>query len=228
MKPRIVKTPFILLMATLLWAPAAQSDTAAGGEMAAVGRSTAAPAVAVANASPRAVVERLHESLIETMRLGKDAGFDARAAYVTPVVGNAFDVEYMSAKSVGRYWKKLDDAQKEKWRAQFEGFLAANYAGNFKEHDGERFETLGEEDSARSTRIVMTKLVVPGEDDVAFNYRLRERDGEWRIIDVYLKGTVSELALRRSDFSAILKRDGFEELTTAIDEKIAKLRKKGS
>jgi phospholipid transport system substrate-binding protein len=217
---RIVLPSLLLLTALFLFAlPAASS------EMAAVSASTPSPA---ATASPQQVVEDLHRALIETMQMGKQASFVARVAHIEPVVERTFDVDYMGAKCVGRYWKKLDDAQKQHWRTQFKGLLTANYAGNFKEHDGERFETLGEEPSTRSTRIVMTQLVVPGEDDVAFNYRLREVDGRWRIIDVYLKGTVSELALRRSDFSSILKREGFEELTTAVENKIEKLRKKGS
>ena len=39
------------------------------------------------------------------------------------------------------------------------------------------------------------------------------------MIDVYLNGTVSELALRRSEYSTVLKRDGFEKLIETIDDK---------
>ena len=34
----------------------------------------------------------------------------------------------------------------------------------------------------------------------------------WRIVDIYLNGTVSELALRRSEYSALIQREGFEAL----------------
>ena len=220
---RSAKAPFCLIVLALLIAGPTLAD-----KLAAVGPNDAAASAKAKSESPIEVVEGLHGILVETMKLGKKAGFDARLQRVSPAVERAFDVEYMSAKCVGRHWKKLDDAEKAGWRAQFMGLLTANYAGNFKDFDGERFETLGEEPSARSTQIVMTKLIVPGDEDVAFNYRLKERDGQWRIIDIYLRGTVSELALRRSDFASILKRDGFEELTVAVDEKIAKLRKKGS
>jgi len=78
-----------------------------------------------------------------------------------------------------------------------------------------------------SQRWGVTKLHVPGSEDVVLNYRLRAVEGGWRIIDIYLKGTVSELALRRSDFSSILKQKGFPELTAALDQKVAELREKG-
>ena len=54
------------------------------------------------------------------------------------------------------------------------------------------------------------------------DYRMRPNgEGEWRIVDVYLSGTVSELALRRSDYSGVLRSDGFEALRTAVETKIA-------
>jgi phospholipid transport system substrate-binding protein len=68
---------------------------------------------------------------------------------------------------------------------------------------------------------------VPNEDDVQLNYRLIEKNGEWRVIDVYLNGTVSELALRRSEYSSALKREGFDELLASIETKIADLKSKG-
>jgi phospholipid transport system substrate-binding protein len=55
------------------------------------------------------------------------------------------------------------------------------------------------------------------------NYRLRATDGVWRIIDIYLKGTVSELALRRADYTALLEKNGFEALTKTMQQKLADL-----
>ena len=67
---------------------------------------------------------------------------------------------------------------------------------------------------------------MPGSEDVVLNYRLRKTRDGWRIIDIYLKGTVSELALRRSDFSSTLKQKGFGELAAAVDRKIQNLKSK--
>ena len=85
-------------------------------------------------------------------------------------------------------------------------------------------EILGEQEAQRNTRIVLTRLNVPGGEDVIFNYRLRMTPQGWQIIDIYLKGTVSELALRRSDFTTTLKKKGFPVLASTVDQKIANLR----
>lgn len=85
--------------------------------------------------------------------------------------------------------------------------------------------TLGEEPATNDTRVVLTRLIIPNDDDVHLNYRLREVDGEWKIIDIYLNGTVSELALRRSEYSAVLQREGFKKLLDTLDDKVKELAK---
>jgi phospholipid transport system substrate-binding protein len=61
----------------------------------------------------------------------------------------------------------------------------------------------------------------PQDEDVELTYRLRKEGDTWKIVDIYQKGTVSELALRRSEYSAVLKRDGFEALLKTVDAKTA-------
>jgi phospholipid transport system substrate-binding protein len=183
--------------------------------------------VAAEGPSPREVVEKLHGGLLEAMKRADEYGFQGRYDYIEPIVAETFDLEFMGSKSVGRHWKKLSPEDKQLWLKKFLGYLAANYAGNFTDYGGEQFHTLGDEPAKRDTRVVLTKLQIPGDEDVIFNYRLRKKAGEWKIIDIYLKGTVSELALRRSDFSTTLKQKGFANLTTAVDRKIAELRDKG-
>jgi len=71
---------------------------------------------------------------------------------------------------------------------------------------------------------VKTRLINPQDENVELNYRLRQVDGKWKIIDVYLDGTVSELALRRSEFVSIVKREDLNALVAALEEKITKLK----
>jgi phospholipid transport system substrate-binding protein len=105
--------------------------------------------------------------------------------------------------------------------------MTANYAGRFTGYAGEQFVTLGEEEARSNTRMVLTKIVLPDDDDVHLNYRLMKRDGAWKVIDVYLNGTVSELALRRSEYSSALKREGFEKLVASVKTKISDLMAEG-
>lgn len=189
-----------------------------------------APATAIAAAtemsSPASAVETFHAGLIEIMKEADTLGFQGRIDKLTPLMTKTFDLDFMASKTVGRHWRKLSDADKARWAKTFTRFTTANYAGRFTGYTGEEFVTDRVEEAARGTRVVLTKIVIPDEDDVQLNYRVIERDGQWRVIDVYLNGTVSELALRRSEYSSALKRDGFDQLCSSIETKIADLKSK--
>jgi len=125
----------------------------------------------------------------------------------------------MAAKALGRYWKKLNDVQKARWRRAFAEMTITTYASRFKGYAGEEFDVDSAEPSSRGTVVVRTRIVPTSDDPVAINYRMRSRAGHWKAIDVYLNGTVSELALRRSEYTAALKRDGFEKLVASLRQK---------
>jgi len=177
--------------------------------------------------SPIPTIEAFHAGLIEIMKNAKNIDFQGRIDKLTPLMERTFDLEFMASKTVGRQWKELSDADKARWVKTFSRFTTANYAGRFTDYTGEKFVTLGVEDAARDTELVMTKIEVPNGDDVQLNYRVIKRDGQWKVIDVYLNGTVSELALRRSEYSTALKRDGFERLVASVETKIKDLEDKG-
>src|SRR5262245_24946563 len=184
----------------------------------------ATPTLAAADEAPASkVVAKLNAVLQDTLQHSEQLGYQGRFDRILPAVGSAFDVEFMAEKSIGRYWKTLNEADKLKWVTLFKEFTAANYAGNFDKYSGQRFELKGQAPDQNDTVVVQTMLINPGGEDVELNYRLRDTPSGPRIVDVYLKGTVSELALRRSDYTSVLERDGFDGLITTVRAKIADL-----
>lgn len=182
-------------------------------------------ATAVTAADPPAtqVIARLNAALLDTLKNAEQLGYQGRFDKLATAVPEAFDVEFMAEKSIGKYWKPLSDADKTRWLAVFKEFTIANYAGNLNKYNGQRFEIDGEQPDQNDTTVVHTKLIDPGNENVELNYRLHQTPAGPRVIDVYLKGTVSELALRRSDYTSVLERDGFDALLATIRAKIADL-----
>jgi len=178
-----------------------------------------APA-AIAPDSPSRVVERLHEGLLGVMKEATALGYDGRFERLRPVIGETFDLAFMAEKSVGRHWKAAGEQNQQQLVAIFSRFTVANFAGRFDGYSGQAFRTVGEEASTHGTVIVRTHLDEPDDEGVELNYRLRQVDGRWRIVDIYLNGTVSELALRRSEYSALIQREGFSALLAKLDERI--------
>ena len=172
---------------------------------------------------PANVVETLHVALLGVMKNAEELGYPGRCERLAPVLQELYDIPFMAEKSVGRYWKTTSEGERQHLLETFTEFMTANYAGNFDGYSGQSFETLGEEQSTHGTMLVRTRLVEPDGEATQLNYRLRPVDGEWKIIDVYLNGTVSELALRRSEYSSLIQREGFDSLLVALNQKITNL-----
>lgn len=171
-------------------------------------------------APPTQVVNRLHEVLLEVMKEADSLGYEGRYQRLTPVIEESFDLPFMAQKSVGRHWKSAGEENQKALVETFRRFTIANYAGRFEGYSGQVFEMLDQEPSTHGTVLVRTRLVEPKDEGIELNYRLRKVGDGWKIVDVYLNGTVSELALRRSEYSSLIKREGFQALLAALDERI--------
>lgn len=178
------------------------------------------PALAESSGAVTAI-EDLDATLLSVMKDAKTLGYEGRYARLAPAVEKHYDFDFMARFVLGPEGKALSAEDQARWRDAFARLTIATYAGRFTGWGGESFEILGEEAAAQDTVFVKTLLDRPDVEDVPLTYRLRKgADGSWKIVDVYNKGTVSELALRRSDYSSVLKRDGFEQLLKTVDAKI--------
>jgi len=188
-----------------------------------LGTALAEAVVSADPGSPKEVIEEFHAELLSVMKSATELGYGGRFKKLTPIVNGAFDTRFMAEKSIGRHWNTISEQEQSRLLATFGRYTVANYAGRFNGFTGEEFRTHGEEPSLQGTILVHTKLIIPEDDEVRLDYRLRPVDGTWKIIDVYLDGTVSELALRRSQYSALIRREGLEALIAALEEKMSEL-----
>ena len=193
----------------------------------AVAAVAALPIIADAAADPSSAattVSSFYDVLISVMKEGPALGFKGRYDRLSPTVRTTFDFPLMTRLMVGLQWPNLTPAQQQQLIAAFSDFSAATYASRFDEYSGERFQVDPKPAASNGGVIIHTKLVKSDGEPVELDYLLRASDDAWRIIDVYLSGTVSELATRRSEFSAVLRRGGPEALVDALQQKTAALR----
>ena len=176
-----------------------------------------------ADSAPTAVVRQFDDALLSILKDGEKLGYSGRYQRLRAVMQETFDLDFMAEKVLGKSWNDLSDADRTRWREVFSEFTVANYAANFDRFTGQQFEIRGEEPSANATVLVKTLVKSPGHEDVELTYRLHQVGGRWRIMDVFLKGTVSEVALRRSDYGSVLERDGFGKLVDVVRARIADL-----
>ncbi len=163
-------------------------------------------------------VRGFYDALLNTMKDGPKLGAKGRFEKLEPVIKQSFDIQYMARMTVGPSWTKLNDTQQQQMMAAFARFIAAQYADNFDSYSGEKLRVEKETDSSFG-RVVESQIVPPKGDAVQINYLVRQEGNRWQIADVYLAGTISELSVRRSEFGAVLRRDGIDGLIRMLNTK---------
>ena len=174
--------------------------------------------ISYANTTPDTVVENLHQTIIQVMKESKDLDYDGRYNVLEPVVKDSFDFKTIARIVMGRHWKKLDDQQKTEFIDVFSRLSIATYASRFNSFSGETFDSLSNEEMKKGRMLVKTQLVT-NDRVVPFNYVLHNTDDGWRIINVIADG-ISDLSLKRSDYSTIMKTEGFETLVKKLLKKV--------
>lgn len=176
------------------------------------------------------VIDKLNNAFLQAMQDGPSLGYDGRYKELEPTVSDVFDFELMARIAVGRYWQALSEQQKTLLVDTFRRYSVATYAARFKKRGSERFEILGEEAKAQNTVLVKNQIVAGQDEPLRIDYLLRPDDdqqGALKIIDIYLKGSISQLAVYRSEFVDVIQAKGFDGLIAKLDERIAELAKDG-
>jgi phospholipid transport system substrate-binding protein len=172
-----------------------------------------------AGATARQVVEKFQAELIAVMKNAKQLGYAGRYEKLKEPVSNSHDLTKIARIVVGKEWEKLSEEQQQQLVDIFIKLSIASYAHNFNDYSGESFVFDSEEETARGGVVIHSRLIIPDDKPVKFDYMLKEKGNSWRIINIIANG-VSDLALKRSEYTTILQRDGFDALIAKINEKI--------
>jgi phospholipid transport system substrate-binding protein len=169
------------------------------------------------------VVAQVNEALIGAMQEAEALAFQGRYDRLAPVFMAAFHFPFMTRVAAGRHWRDMEPEQKDLLAAAFARMSVTTYAARFDGYTGQSFEIGETIEQPRGKVLVRNRLINGGGEAVAIDYLLRDFDGQWRIIDVFLDGTISEIATKRSEYNSILKRTGFDDLLARILSKTAEL-----
>ena len=171
------------------------------------------------SATARQIIDKFQTELIHVMKDGKKLGYAGRYEKLEPAVVNSHDLPKIARIVVGKEGEKLTEEQQKKLADVFTRISVASYAHNFKDFSGEEFIIDSEEETKNGGVVIHSHLTIPDDKPVKFDYMLKEKGASWRIINIIANG-VSDLALKRSEYTAILQRDGFDVLISQINEKI--------
>ncbi len=180
----------------------------------------AIPAAASAQASdPAAVqIEAFDNSLLSVMKQAKSLGAQGRYRELEPVMARTFDLPTMTRFAVGPKWAAVAPADQAALTKAFSRLAISFFAKNFDDFDGQSFKIDPNVDTRGPDKLVRTHILSPHDKTEDLTYRMRQAaDGRWKVIDVYYKSSISQLATWRSDFTSTMNSGGAPALTQKID-----------
>ena len=159
-------------------------------------------------------VQGFYDALTAMMK----SGGTTRSRYekLKPAVEKAFDLSAMTATAVGPTWATIAPADQKALTDAFSKLTIATYAKSFDSYGGEKFPVEPASIARGSDHFVKSKLI-SGSETHAFNYRMHQVGSDWKITDVLLEGSISQMAQKRSDFAATLASGGPQGLAKKID-----------
>ena len=179
---------------------------------------TALPAAAQEDPA-RTVIQRFQLSLLAVMKEAKSLGVTGRYQRLQPRIEEAFNLPLMIRVATGSFWKKADEEQQSRLVAAFKRLSISTYANRFDGYSGQVFEIVDQRPGPQKTVLVKTRIVSPGDSPAKLTYVVKEFEGQWRIVDILLDNDISELAVRRSEYSRLLKKNGVDGLIATLNDK---------
>ncbi len=168
----------------------------------------------------RQTVDKLNAALIEVMKNAKQLGYKGRYAKLDPIVKETHEFDAIAQIALGSHWKDLNDEQKKAFVRKLTDLSVATYAAQFNDYAGEDFKYESEQGMKSNRVAVRYMLTAPKEKPVQFEYILGQVQGQWVIINIVVDG-ISDLALKKAQYTSIIDREGFDSLLSKLSQQIA-------
>jgi phospholipid transport system substrate-binding protein len=181
-------------------------------------------AAAQAAADPATIpVTQFCGVLLQAMKAGRSTPFPQRFQLLAPAVDAAFDLAGILRISVGAFWSSLPPAQQQALFQVFRTYTIANYIANFHSYKGRVIAVQPTTRPVGRESVVTTTITKPGRDPLRIDYVMRNEAAGWKVVDVLLDGTISRVAVQRSDFAALVSSGNASPLINSLKSKVSKL-----
>ena len=165
------------------------------------------------NSKPSETIDQLHNSLKKIV----SSNIDNKE--VQSVISNTYNIERMLALIIGDVWKTSISKDQMALKKVFEEYIAKNYILRFKKIKSLEFGKLEINQAGKNYRIAKTKLIINSKDVVPLNYLLDQTNNSWKIFDVLIDGSISEIATKKSEFKSFTNQDDLKPLLEALQKK---------
>jgi phospholipid transport system substrate-binding protein len=170
----------------------------------------AAPAM-----TPDAFIDQFGERAVQALSETKDDPA-ARRARFAELMRSDIDMPKVAALVLGRAWRSADADSRARFTKVFEEHLISTYSRRFDTYASGRLQVAGQHTAGEDV-LVTSRVASQNGQPIEVVWRVREKDGRWRIIDASVEG-VSMVVTWRNEFAAVIEQEGLDGLIARLEK----------
>ena len=159
---------------------------------------------------PMMTVNFLHEGL---KKISSNNNSDLKN--VLKVINRTYDAEKMLKMIIGAAWKNQDNEKKKELIVVFKKYISKNYVNRFSKIQDVSFSNEKKEKISSDFFLVRSNLIIK-QEKISMDYLLSIKNNVWKIFDVLLDGSISEIATKKSEFRIFIKEKEIDSLIDAL------------
>lgn len=131
------------------------------------------------------------------------------------------DLELVARLVLGRYWRQATPQQQAEYVQLFKQLVMQTMAERFSWYTGETFEITGAKPVDERDTMVATRILRPvGKAPIQVDWRVRETDGAFLLIDILAEG-VSMVVTQRAEAAEVIGQNGIDGLLAQMRDRLA-------
>jgi phospholipid transport system substrate-binding protein len=151
-----------------------------------------------------APIQQFYGTLLTIMREGRTTPFTQRFDTLAPSLDQALNVPFLLQLAIGLAWTAVPASQQSVLLGAFRQYTVATWVSNFDSYSGQKLVVLPTLRTVGTSRVVHTEIVKADGSSSVIDYVMRPAGTVWKATDVLLDGSISQVAVLRSDFSTLL------------------------
>jgi phospholipid transport system substrate-binding protein len=144
-----------------------------------------------------------------------------RLSELVELLNTATDLDLVGRLVLGQYWRRATEAQRAEYTKLFKELVVKSMADRLNTYGGETFEITSAKPIDQRDTVVSTKIFRPasGSQPIAVDWRVRNLDGRYSIIDIVAEG-VSMVVTQRSEVASVVSQKGMDGLIQTMRERL--------
>ena len=115
------------------------------------------------------------------------------------------DLDTVANFTLGKYARRVTDQERSRFADAFETYLLSSFEDQREKFRDAEITVTGSKDRTPTDSIVETRVVRPGEAPQTVRWRVIEKNGDWRVVDVEVLGLWLAIE-QRAQIAAIMDR----------------------